>query len=144
MKGHDSDSIAQYHLQICVMTHHIVPICHSTVQGDYRPHRSWDMAISGRPPGLLTSGNRSPKPKPDRLGRPGDRNFQHWPEIWFSGDCLFKNKLLLKVGAYIMTTPFWKVSVHCYFPGNMLFKIACKIDSIVPNTFHSSANAWNA
>ncbi len=35
------------------------------------------MAISGRPPGLPIFEDRSPKPKPDRLGRPGDRNFQH-------------------------------------------------------------------
>ncbi len=42
-------------------------------------YRSCDMGFSGRPPGLPTSENRSPKPKPDCLGRPGDRSFQHCP-----------------------------------------------------------------
>ncbi len=46
-----------------------------------RARRSWDMVISGRPPRQPTSGNRSPKPKPDRLGCPADRSFQHWA-LW--------------------------------------------------------------
>ncbi len=59
------------------------------------------MAFSGRPSGLPTSENRSPKPKPDRLGI-GISNTDKWLEIFrlFAGHLRFSSDSSLEMIAF--------------------------------------------